>query len=149
MSTSLNLDHLEGNENLVPDFSYSTLQSPKAISCQVADEEMEAGTCDQMVQYDSIPFCFESFQFLRDKLHSQSSNEKFVGYQQSLSFNVEDEGQITDEGVVAEIHDLIMQEDFVTFCFEAFQFIRQNPRNISKEKDEQPVGCHTVFMDTL
>ena len=58
------------------------------------------------------------------------------------------EGQIADESVEDEIHDLMMQEDFVPFCFEAFQFIRQNLRNISQEKDEQPVGCHTVSMDT-
>ena len=55
------------------------------------------------------------------------------------------EGLITDEGVEAEIHNLLMQEDFVPFCFEAFQFIKKNLRNISKEKD---VGCHTVSMDT-
>ena len=47
-----------------------------------------------------------------------------------------------------EIHDLMMQEDSVPFCFEAFQFIKQNLRNISKEKDEQSVGCHTISMDT-
>ena len=142
-----------------------------------------------MIQDDSVPFCFESFQFLKGKLHSKSSNEQPVGNQQSLSFNVEDEtdseileqvvneksspgttdeiilhtkfslapdlqppnaieGRITDEGVEAEIHDLMMQEDSVPFCFEAFQFIRQNLRNISQEKDEQPVGCQTVSMDT-
>jgi len=70
---------------------------------------MEAGTYDQTVQVDSLPFCFESFQFLKGKLHSKSSNEQPVGNQQSLSFNVEDDGQITYEGVVAEIHDLMMQ----------------------------------------
>ena len=58
------------------------------------------------------------------------------------------EGQITDEGVEVEIHNLMMQEDSVPFCFKAFQFIKQNLRNISKGKDEQPVGCHTVSMDT-
>ena len=50
--------------------------------------------------------------------------------------------------MVAEIHDLMMQEDSVPFCFEAFQFIRQNLRNISKENDEQLVKCHIVLMDT-
>ena len=65
MSTSLDLDHLERNENLVQDFSYSDFQPSKAIDFQVADEDMEAGTCDQMIQGDSVPFCFESFQFLR------------------------------------------------------------------------------------
>ena len=48
----------------------------------------------------------------------------------------------------AEIHDLMMQEDSVPFCFEEFQFIKQNLRNISQEKDEKPVGCHTVSMYT-
>ena len=47
-----------------------------------------------------------------------------------------------------EIHDLMMQEDSVPFCFEAFQFIKQNLHNISKEKDEQLGGCHTVSMNT-
>ena len=34
-----------------------------------------------MIQDDSIPFCFESFQFLKGKLHSKSSvkNEQHVG----------------------------------------------------------------------
>ena len=39
---------------------------------------MEAGTYDQMIQDDSVPFCFESFQFLKGKLHSKSSNEQLV-----------------------------------------------------------------------
>lgn len=48
-----------------------------------------------------------------------------------------------------EIHDLMMQKDSVPFCFKAFQFIRQNLHNISKERDEQPVRYYTVLMDTL
>lgn len=59
------------------------------------------------------------------------------------------EGQITDEGAVAEIHDLMMQEDSISFCFKVFQFIKQSLRNVSKEKDEQPIGCYTVSIDTL
>ena len=75
LSTSLDLDHLVGNEKVVQDFPYSNLQSPKAIDCQVAEEDMEASTHDQMLQGDSVPFCFESFQFLKGKLHGKSSNE--------------------------------------------------------------------------
>ena len=164
MSTSLDLNHLESNENFVQDFSYSDLQPPKAIDCQVAAEDLEVDTHDLMIQGDSVPFCFESFQFLKGRLHSKSSNEQPITIQQSLSVNVEDEtdnkileqpvasdlqppneleGQITDEGMAAEIHDLMMQEDSMPFCFEAFQFIRQNLRKISQEKDEQLEGCHT------
>jgi len=180
------LDPLEGDENFVTDFLYSEFQPPNAINSQVAHEDLEAGIYDQMIQEDSLPLCFESFQFLQGKLHSKSSNEKFVGNQQFLSFKVEDEtdgeifeqivnkksspemideiildteldlqpphtikGQITDEGEAVEIHDLMMQEDSVPFCYEAFQFIRQNIHNISKEKDEQPIGNHTVSIDTL
>lgn len=58
------------------------------------------------------------------------------------------QGQITDEGEVAEIHDLMMQEDYVPLCYEEFQFIRQNIHNISKGKDEHLIGCHTVSIDT-
>ena len=58
LPTSLDLDHLERNENLFQDFSYSDLQFPNAIDCQVADEDMEAGTYDQMIQDDSVPFWF-------------------------------------------------------------------------------------------
>lgn len=58
------------------------------------------------------------------------------------------EDQIVDEGMEAEIHDLMMKEDYVPFCFEAFQFIRHNLCNISKEEDEQPEGCQTILMDT-
>ena len=56
LSTSLDLDHLEGNENFVQDFSYSKLQPLNSIDCQVADEYLEAGLYDQMMQDDSIPF---------------------------------------------------------------------------------------------
>ena len=75
MSTSLDLNHLERKENFVQDFSYSDLQPPNAIGCQVADESME------MIQEDSLPFCFESFQFLKGNFHSPSSvkNEQHVG----------------------------------------------------------------------
>ena len=60
-SISFDLDHLEGNEILVQDFSYLDFQPPNAIECQVANEDLEAGTYDQMMQDDSIPLCFESF----------------------------------------------------------------------------------------
>jgi len=123
--TSLDLDPLERNENFVQDFSYSDLQPPKAIDCQIA--------ADLMIQGDSVPFCFESFQFLKGRLHSTSSNEKPITNQQSLSFNVEDESQIIDEVVEDEIHDVMMQEDSIPFCFEAFQFIRQNFHIVPKE----------------
>ena len=73
-STSLDLDRLEGNEN----FLYSDLQPPKVIDCQVAAEDLEVGTHDLMIQGDSVPLCFESFQFLREKLHGKSSNEQLV-----------------------------------------------------------------------
>ena len=96
-------------------------------------------------------------------MHSKSLNEQLVRNQQPLSFNVEDEidneileqppneieGQIIDEGVEDEIHDLMMQENSIPFCFEAFHFIRQNLRKISQGKDEQLVGCHTVSRDTV
>jgi len=167
MSTSLYLNHLESNENFVQDFSYSDLQPPKAIDCQVATEDLEVHTHDLMIQGDSVPFCFESFQFLKGRLHSKSSNERPITNQQSLSVNVEDEtdnkileqpvasglqppneieGQITDEAVEDEIHDVMMQEDSIPFCFETFQFIRQNLRTISQEKDEQ--SCQ-VFHDPI
>lgn len=85
------MDPLEGNENFVPDFLYSEFQPPNSINIQVSHEDVEAGIYDQTIQEDSLPLCFESFQFLRGKLHSKSSNEKFVGNQQSLNFKVEDE----------------------------------------------------------
>ena len=44
-----------------------------------------------------------------------------------------------------EIHDLMMQEDSIPFCFEAFQFIRKN----SQEQDEQHVGNHVITMETI
>ena len=67
------MDHLEGNKILVQDFSYLDFQPPNAIECQVADEDLKAGTYDQMMQYDSVPLCFESFQFLKGNFHSISS----------------------------------------------------------------------------
>ena len=79
---------------------------------------MEAGTYDQMIQDDSIPFYFESFQFLKGKLHSKSLNEQPIASDLQPPNTIE--GHITDEGVEAEIHDLMMQEDSVPFCFEAF-----------------------------
>ena len=52
------------------------------------------------------------------------------------------EGQIIDEGLEAETYDLMMQEDSLPLCFEAFQFVKKNFRNISKRKVEQSVECH-------
>ena len=66
-SISFDLDHLEGNEILVQHFSYLDLQPPNAIDCQVeddcqvADEDSKAGTYDQMMQDDFVPFYFASF----------------------------------------------------------------------------------------
>ena len=59
LSTSLDLDYLEDNENIVQDFSYPTLQPPNPIDFQVTDEDLEARTYDQMMQDDSVPFCFK------------------------------------------------------------------------------------------
>jgi len=73
LSTSIYLDHLEGKENLVQYFSYPELQPTNGIDCQVANEDLEAGPYDQMMPDDSVPFCFESFQFFKENLHSTSS----------------------------------------------------------------------------
>ena len=81
LSTSLYLDVLDGNKNLVQDLSYSNFQPPNAIDFQVAHEDMEAGTDDQMIQEDSLPFYFESFHFLKSKLHNKSSKEQPLGNQ--------------------------------------------------------------------
>jgi len=58
---SSDMDHLEGNEILVQDFSYLDFQPSNAIECSVIDEDLEAGTYDQMMQDDYVPFYFESF----------------------------------------------------------------------------------------
>jgi len=129
MSTSLDLNHLENNENFVQDFSYSELHPPKAIDCQVAAEDLEVHTHDLMIQGDSVPFCFESFQFLKGRLRSKSSNEQPITNQQSLSVIVEDETdnkilehpvasdlqppnaigcQVADEGMEADRESLIL-----------------------------------------
>ena len=79
LSTSFDLDHLEDNEILVQDLSYPDLQPPNAIDCQVLDEDLEAEPYDQMMQDVSVPFYFESFQFLKGNLHSISLNEQPVG----------------------------------------------------------------------
>ncbi len=72
LSTSLDLDHLKGNENLVQGFSYPELQPPNAIDFQVTNEDLDARPYDQMMLDDSVPYCFESIQFLKGKLHSIS-----------------------------------------------------------------------------
>ena len=99
LSPSLDLNHLESNENLVQDLSYPELQPLNAFDCQVADEGMEVDTYDQMIQEGSLPFCFESFQFLKGRLHSKSSNEQPITNQQSISVNVEDE---TDDKILEQ-----------------------------------------------
>ena len=58
MSTSLDINYLEGNKIFVQDFSYLDLQPQNAIECQVAEEDLEAGTYDQMIQDDSLPLFF-------------------------------------------------------------------------------------------
>ena len=105
MSTILDLNHLESNENFVQDFSYSDLQPSKAIDCQVAAEDLEVDTHDFMIQGDSIPLCFESFHFLKGRLHNKSSNEQPITNQQSLSVNVEDErdNKILEQPVASDL----------------------------------------------
>lgn len=152
-SISLDLDHLESKENFVQDCSYSDLQPPKAIDCQVAAEDLEMDTHDLMIQGDSVPFFYESIQFLKGRLRSKSFNVEDETDNKILEQPVASDlqspneivGQIIDEGVAAEIHDLMMQEDSIPFCFEAFQFIRQN----SQEQDEQHVGNHVITMETI
>ena len=58
LSTNLDLDPLEGDENFVPDFLYSEFQPPNAINSQVAHEDIDAGLYDQTIQEDSLPLCF-------------------------------------------------------------------------------------------
>ena len=47
MSTSLGINCLEGNQIFVQKLSYLDLQPQNAIKCQVAKEDLEAGTYDQ------------------------------------------------------------------------------------------------------
>ena len=61
LSTSLDLDHLKGDESLVQDFSYPNLQPLNAFECQVQNKDLEARSYAQMMQDDSIPFCFKTF----------------------------------------------------------------------------------------
>ena len=75
MSTSFDINYLEGNKILVQDFSYLDFQPQNAIECQVAEENLEAGTYDQMTQDDSMPICFELFQFLKEMWY-ENSKEK-------------------------------------------------------------------------
>ena len=46
LSISFDLDHLEGNEILIQDFSYRDLQPLNAIDCQVLNENLEAEIYD-------------------------------------------------------------------------------------------------------
>jgi len=54
LSTSLDLNLFEGNENLVQNFSHLELQPLNAIDCQVVNENLEVGPYDQMMQNDSV-----------------------------------------------------------------------------------------------
>lgn len=51
------------------------LQPPSSIEFQNADDGLEAETCDQMMQDDYVPLCFEEFQFLKEKFHSISKEK--------------------------------------------------------------------------
>ena len=57
-------------KTLFKTFHIHSCSPPNPIDCQVADEDLEAGPYDQMMHDDSVPFCFESFQFLKGNLHS-------------------------------------------------------------------------------
>ena len=48
------------------------LQPSSSIEFQIADEGLEAETYDQKLQDDSVPLCFETFQFLKKKFHNIS-----------------------------------------------------------------------------
>ncbi|MCY6488330.1 hypothetical protein, partial [Actinobacillus pleuropneumoniae] len=63
MSTILDLIHLESNENFVQDFSYSDLQPPKAIDCQVAAEDLEVDTHDLMIKVTPYHSVLNHFSF--------------------------------------------------------------------------------------
>lgn len=43
------------------------LQPPSSIKLQIEDEGLVAETYDQMMQDESAPLCFETFQFLKKK----------------------------------------------------------------------------------
>lgn len=80
MSTSFDINHLEGNKILVQEFLYLDLQPQNSIECQVAEKDLEARTYGQMIMDDSLPFCSESVQFLKGNLHSLPiiKDEKFL-----------------------------------------------------------------------
>lgn len=63
MSTSLDINYLEGNTIFVQDLSYLDLQPQNAIECQVAEEDLEDRTYDKMIQDDSLPLCLNHFNF--------------------------------------------------------------------------------------
>ena len=51
------------------------LQPPSSIEFQIAYEGLEAKTYDQMMQDDSVPLCFETFQFLKKSFHNISKEK--------------------------------------------------------------------------
>ena len=53
--------------SLAPD-----LQPPNTIEGQITDKGLEAETYDRMMQDDSVPLCFEAFQFLNQNFHNIS-----------------------------------------------------------------------------
>ena len=59
MSKTLDINYLEGNKIFVQDCSYLDLQPQNSIEYQVAEEDLKAGTYDQMIQVDSLPLFFE------------------------------------------------------------------------------------------
>ena len=67
ISRNLDIKHLEGNQIFVQNLSYLDLQHQNAIECQIAEEHLEAGTNDQMIQGDSLPLCFESCETFKER----------------------------------------------------------------------------------
>ena len=65
-SLSFDLDNQKGNEILDQDSSALDLQPPNSIEFKIAYEGLEVETYDQMMQDDSVPLCFEEFQFLKE-----------------------------------------------------------------------------------
>jgi len=67
VSTNFDIDHIEDNQIFALNVSPLVLQSQNAIEYQIAEEDLEAATCDQRIQVVSLPLCFESSELFKEK----------------------------------------------------------------------------------
>lgn len=141
-----NAENFEISEGYLP-LCFASFQFLKEIFSKIRNQQSFSFDVEVEVDNELLE------QVVNEKTSPEMVEEIVCDIESSLAPDLQPQNsiecQVADEGLEIETYDQTMQDDSVPLCFEAFQFLKQNFHNISKEKDGQAIECHAVSLKPM